>query len=61
MWAEEDNAHVSLWRWLAQLYFITQKNETTRSSPQFAEVAGGGAGGGSHPCLWAPGLALYNT
>lgn len=28
-----------LWCWLAQLYFITQKNETTRSSPQLTEAA----------------------
>lgn len=49
-----------LWRWLAQVHFITQENKTTRSSPQFAEAAQRGRGGSS-PCMWAPGLALYNT
>jgi len=50
---EEGDARVLLWRWLAQLYFITRKNETTRSSPQFAEAARQGPGG-LQPVLGGP-------
>lgn len=59
VWGEEEDARVLLWHWVTQLYFITWKNETMRSSPQFAEAVRWALG--SSPCLWAPGLALYNT
>ena len=53
MSGEEEDARVLLWRWLAQLYFITRKNETMRSSPQFAEAARRGPGG-LQPVLVGP-------
>lgn len=53
VWGEEEDTRVLLWRWLAQLYFITQKNETTRTSPQFAEATWWGLGG-LQPMLVGP-------
>lgn len=54
VWGEEEDARVLLWHWLTQLYFITRKNETMRSSPQFAEAARWGLGGGLQPMLVGP-------
>lgn len=56
---EEEEAGVSLALARSAIFHHTA-NETTRSSPQFTEAAWQGPGGSS-PCLWGPGLALYNT
>lgn len=56
---EEEEAGVALALARSAIFHHTA-NETTRSSPQFTEAAWQGPGGSS-PCLWGPGLALYNT
>lgn len=46
---EEGDTQV-FWRWLAQLHFITLKNETTKSSPQFTEAVWQGLGASARAC-----------